>query len=88
MRHPCKREYKKLKRAFQYNVGFSGFVYKHICEYKKLYPSLAYWYIKKIINFKRLVIGILRKDKEKIKYQLYCYHGRMHGKKEWKKRYL
>lgn len=77
--HPNKRDYKLLNRAYSYNLGFGALVYKHIREYKKIYPMCCYFILKLFKNVLEMVIAFFSRNKEKFDYNFISCKGKIKG---------
>lgn len=85
--HPNKRDYTLLNRAYSYNLGFGALVYKHIKEYKRIYPMLFYWILKVLKNILGMLTGIITLNKQMLQYHYICFKGKIRGVIEKRKDY-
>lgn len=77
--HPNKKEEENIKRAYSYGIGFGGMAYKHIIEYKKIYPAILYLIMKIGKNIFCIIYGIITINTKKIRYNYYSLKGKMVG---------
>lgn len=77
--HPHKRNEELYERVYSYGLGFGGFMYKHIKEYKKIYPVILYFILKISKNILCILYGIISLNKKKIKYNFYAIKGKLKG---------
>ncbi len=86
--HPNKRDYKLLNRAYSYNLGFGALVYKHIKEYKKIYPMFFYFILKFSKNIIGMITAIIFINKEKFNYNLISCKGKVKGIVDKRREYM
>lgn len=66
---------------------FGALVYKHINEYKRIYPMFFYWILKLLKNIVGMLIAIITLNKQMLQYHYTCCKGKIRGIIEKRKEY-